>query len=462
MKNAIYILLLVYAAIAAFTIVYFNGTGDPGDSINHYLFARYAPIHPQLYFDHWAKPVFVLLASPFAQFGFTGMKIFNAGITLLTIFITYRIALELDIQNSILTAVIMMFTPLYYILTFSGLTEPLFALTLAAAVYCAIKEKYLLSAIIISFLPYIRSEGLIFIGVFIFYFLLKKNLRPIPWLLLGSFVYAVAGFFAHHNLLWVFTEIPYASTDSYGSGELSEFVVGLLYVVGVPIYGLLWLGFISMIRLAIFKKFIPEEHILIVTGFAAFVFAHSLFWFLGIFHSMGLKRVMLSVMPLMALIAVHGFNFLTLRIIKHDKKLRLALQVVIIAYIVIFPFTSNPAAVQWHRDMSLFPEQVLAKQITDAIQKDKAKNVRILASHPYVFELMKKDCFDTAQALHLSGNNLSRLHQGDIIVWDNWFSVIESGIYKETLDKNPSLISLYNASGNARGRHIEFVAYEVR
>jgi len=28
----------------------------------HYLFARYAPSYPLLYLDHWAKPVFTILA----------------------------------------------------------------------------------------------------------------------------------------------------------------------------------------------------------------------------------------------------------------------------------------------------------------------------------------------------------------------------------------------------------------
>ena len=89
MKNIIYIVLFIYIVIAVLTIIFFNGTGDAGDSIYHYLFAKYAPIHPELFFYHWAKPVYVLLASPFAQFGFTGIKIFNALVSLTTIFLTY-------------------------------------------------------------------------------------------------------------------------------------------------------------------------------------------------------------------------------------------------------------------------------------------------------------------------------------------------------------------------------------
>src|ERR1043165_5405053 len=89
-KRFIYYILSCYALICAVTIIAFDGTGDAGDSITHYLFSRYAPIHPQLYFDHWAKPLFVLLASPFAQLGITGMKIFNSLVSLGTILVTFR------------------------------------------------------------------------------------------------------------------------------------------------------------------------------------------------------------------------------------------------------------------------------------------------------------------------------------------------------------------------------------
>ncbi|MEA3478152.1 MAG: hypothetical protein U9R60_08235, partial [Bacteroidota bacterium] len=127
-NNTIFILLLIYAIVATLTIYFFDGTGDSGDSIYHYLFAKFAPLHPQLFFDHWAKPVYVLLVSPFAQFGFIGVKIFNAIVSLLTIFFTFKIVKKLNIKNAIVGAIILIFSPLYFVLTFSGLTEPLFAL----------------------------------------------------------------------------------------------------------------------------------------------------------------------------------------------------------------------------------------------------------------------------------------------------------------------------------------------
>ena len=313
MKNkTIYIVLFFYAIIATFTILFFDGTGGAGDSIQHYLFAKFAPLHPQLFFNHWAKPVYVLLVSPFAQFGFIGVKIFNAIVSLLSIFFTFKIAQKLNLKNAIMGAVILIFSPLYFVLTFSGLTEPLFALFISISLYAILKHKYIAACLIVSFLPFIRSEGLIIIGVFAFYFLLKKKWKLIPLLLFGNVVYSIAGFFVYNDFLWVFNKIPYAHLSStYGSGRLFHFVDQLIYIVGVPIYILFWLGVISIIWKSIIlilnnfakqklfrssnavqkqiwkfcnsfpykykKKINLELQVLVFLGFLSFFVAHTLF-----------------------------------------------------------------------------------------------------------------------------------------------------------------------------------------
>ena len=103
-SNSIYIILLVYGILAVLTMIYFNGTGDAGDSVLHYLYAKSAPQHPELFFNHWAKPVFVALASPFSQFGFIGVKVFNVLVMALTMLLTYRSAELLGLKNAFITS----------------------------------------------------------------------------------------------------------------------------------------------------------------------------------------------------------------------------------------------------------------------------------------------------------------------------------------------------------------------
>lgn len=460
-NKGIAVLFSFYAAIAGFTIYFFDGTGDAGDSIQHYLFARHAPYHPELFFNHWAKPVYVLLASPFAQFGFTGVKIFNALATLASIFLTYKIAKQLQLKNAVIAALISVFTPLYFILTFSGLTEPLFALFVSASIYLTLKERYIPAALILSFLPFVRSEGLLIIGIFGIYFLLRKKWKPIPLLITGHTVYALVGFFIYGDLLWVFTQIPYASLSSpYGSGKLFHFVEQLVYVLGVPLCILFWLGVINIIRKAIQRRTSTEILVLFFLNFLVFLVAHSVFWYFGIFNSMGLKRVFLGIMPVMAIVALEGYNFISEEILAKRKIAGFVVQVILVLYIIVFPFTGNPASVNWKKDMKLSFDQELARKTVDFIRLREDSGTRFIYAHPYLSEILDIDCFDPEKRLELNEKNLANLRSGDIVIWENWYAVIESGTLKERLDNDARLENIF--SDSAHENKILYAVYEYK
>ena len=459
-NNTIYIVLFIYAIIAALTIIFFDGTGDAGDSIMHFLFAKFAPLHSELYFDHWAKPVYVLLASPFAQFGFIGMKVFNAIVSLLTIFFTFKIAQKLNLKNAIVCALFLIFSPLNFVLTFSGLTEPLFALFISIGIYAILKHKYIAACLIISFLPFIRSEGLIIIGVFGFYLLLKRKWKLIPLLLFGNVVYSIAGFFVYNDFLWVFNKIPYAHLSStYGSGRLLHFAKQLIYVIGVPIYILFLIGIISIVWKSVKKKATLELQILVFLGFLFFIIAHTLFWYLGIFNSMGLIRVLVGIIPLISIISLIGFNFITENVFKNRRIPKLITQGLLITYIVIFPFTKNPAAINWEKDLKLSKDQQSAIQAGDYITQNIGIDHRFVFAHPYLSEVLKIDHFDRNKRLELNHDFINNTKSGDVIIWENWFCVVERGIKKEHLDNTPELNNLYNLSAKEGGREILYSVY---
>jgi hypothetical protein len=455
----IYYALILFALISVLTIAFFNGTGDAGDSVYHYLFARYAPEHPELYFDHWAKPVFVLLASPFAQFGFTGIKAFNCLVSGFTILITCKLAALLKYRNVELVPVIMMFSPLYYILTFSGLTEPLFALFTVTGIYLCAKNKYSAAAVVISLLPYVRSEGLIIAGVFALYFLVKRKWNLIPLLLTGSLIYSLAGYFIYGDLLWVFSKIPYAQLSSaYGSGPISHFFHELVNVTGVPLYILLWVGFIAMILKSIRKKIAEEEQVLVWLGFSCFFLAHTLFWYLGIFNSMGLKRVFIGVMPLMAIIILQGFNFVTEEIFKPDRYKKW-IQALLVIYIVVFPFTPNPAAIQWKKDLTLNIDQVLVHECARELHARKLDKPPVLFNHRYFSIALGLDYFDARESGRVSRAAINNMKAGEILIWDNIWTQAETGLSLNEIMAYPRLEKIYSISGGKFGVKASFSVF---
>ena len=442
-----------------------NGTCDSGDSITHFLYSKYAFKHPENFLNHWAKPLFVLLSAPFAQAGFVGIKIFNCIIAALTVWFSYKTTKILNFKNAWLAAVFLCFTPGYFTHIFSGLTEPLFALVTIFSIYKILDNRLLLAVCAISFLPFVRSEGLIIIGVFALYLLVNKHFKYLPWLLFGHLVYSLAGTFYYHDLLWVFTKIPYAgSSGKYGSGNLSHFIIQLNYIIGVPLYALLILGFTKTIIEFIRRKkneisrFTNAEIILIYASFLAFLTAHTLFWYFGIFESMGLKRVLVGVMPLAVIIALNGFNFIT-GFIQQNSISRI-IAIVIAGFVVIFPFVPNPAAVNWDRDLSLSADQILITDAAKYIQTNFPSNTFIFYTHPYVSLLMDRDPFDSYFNQSLNNFTITKRPMHYLVIWDNWFSKYENGMSLEQLKSDNKLKELKNFQTTDKGREIQVVIFE--
>lgn len=442
-KNLIFVILSLYFVLALILLFYVEGTGErgSGDSILHYLYAKYAINDIKLFFNHWAKPIYVLLAFPFAQFGIKGLMFFNIVLSLFTVYFTYKTAISLQLKNAIVSAIILICTPLYFTLLFSGLTEPLFAFVLISSTYLFIKERWIFGALLLSFLPFVRSEGLIFIGVFAFYLMLKKHWKYIPLLGVGHVFYAITGYFIYHDFLWIFNRIPYAKLSStYGSGRLIHFVDQLYYVVGLPLYLLLCLGIFVIVFNTIKKKtnLFSEMFVLIFGGFLIYFVAHSLFWYLGIFNSMGLKRVLIAVAPFIAIISIMGLNTITeIQWIKNSIIKTIILWIFIIA-IVLFPVSGNKAGINWNEDFSLTKEQHLAKEIADYIAVNQTKK-SYFYYNPYLSEVLNINHFDVDLRKELRFSAIDSASTGDIIIWDSWFSFIENGISEETIVSQPTL-----------------------
>lgn len=456
----LYLALLGYLVIALFTVFSFNGTGDSGDSVLHYLFAQSAPEHPELFFNHWAKPVYVLLASPFAQFGFIGIKLFNVLVTLMTIYFTYKITEKAGIRNGLLHFAFFLFAPISFALTFSGLTEPLFALFISIGIYLIVRNAWMSAAIVISFLPFVRSEGLIICAIFGLYFVLKNNWKALPLLLIGHVVYSIAGYFVHRDIFWVFSKIPYAHLSStYGNGQLFHFVEQLNYVIGIPIYILLAIGLLAFLWKLLKRQFNLEIQVLVSAAFLAFFVAHSLFWYLGIFNSMGLKRVFVGVMPLISIIALLGFNFLTEELIKGQLP-RKIVQFSILLGVSIFPFTANHAALNFDKDLRLSADQLAMQEVADFVQQELGMEHRFIFAPPYFSHLLAIDHFDPQRHLELDSEILKYFKSGDVVIWDSWFAVEGNGIAKELMDQHPELTCLFTKTVMDNNREVMYVVYQ--
>ena len=204
-----------------------RGTYDSGDSIKHYLFAHYALQHPLNFLDSWAKPLFTLLAAGPAQAGFIGMKLFQCAVVAASAWCAYVVARNLRLPAPELVILFAYAMPDYFLIQFSGLTEPLFGLVLVGAVALAMSNRPAWSAAVISWLPFVRSEGFILIGIWVVCLAWRRQWRSLPLVLLGYAVYSVVGAVVLGEPGWVFARNPYATVSVYGHGDWNHFLISL-------------------------------------------------------------------------------------------------------------------------------------------------------------------------------------------------------------------------------------------
>ncbi len=461
--RALLIVLAAYSALAAWTIHHFDGTGDAGDSVMHFLYARYAPLHPALFFDHWAKPLFVLLASPLAQFGFTGMKVFNALISGLTLIASYGLARHLHLRRPWLAPVFVLCCPQFFVLTFSGLTEPLFACLLAWCLLLLLRNALVPALVLASFLPFVRSEGLIMMGVIVCYLVVHGRSRPLPLLLTGSVHYGLAGWPVHGDPLWPFTRIPYARLSStYGSGTPFHFVDELVMVLGVPVFILFWVGvLVVLVRSIRTRAWPPPPAWLLLTCVLAFMVAHGLFWWLGIFNSMGLGRVLVCVVPPAAVVALIGVCSIADRAARWRSAAGPWTVGLLTAYVLVFPFTPNPAAIWPDRDLRPLPDQHLITRTVEAWKQLDRPCGRVWSAHPCFPMALDLDPFDPAVHQRTGPSVLTDIRPGDVVFWDSWFCPVETGVTRSMLEAAPQLVKLLEQDTVDRhGRRIEQVVYQ--
>lgn len=450
---------LLYSIVGIATIFGFDGTADSGDSIMHYLISRHAPQHPQFFLDHWAKPVFVILSCAWAQFGMVGMKFFNLTVTLLAARFTQLLADRLGIANSWTIPVFFLFAPLNYIVTFSGLTEPLFSLFLALALWLAVQNRHEWAGVAVSFLPFVRSEGLLMVAVFLCLYIFSARWKAAIATCSGHILFTLAGFLAGKDLLWTITEIPYASANSpYGHGDLLSFPNGMIFVLGIPLLILFLIGFLVLVQHMLSSVDDRNMMFLIGGSFLALFLFHTFAWAFGMFNSMGLRRVMVAVMPSMVVMVLLGFNLLVENRFWKNTSMKRAVKALILTTIVLFPFTENHAAIHWDRSLSLRPDQMLEKKAGELLEKQPAKGHHVHSS-PYLSVVLGHDHFDPNVRTSLCSWSLSILRHNDIVVWNNWSDQKCDPMPLERLRSEPRLKQLDSFQTSNAERSFQLVVF---
>jgi hypothetical protein len=435
MKFNYKILAIAASIVAVIFWILIDNTYDNGDSITHYAISRYSWKHTYLLFDNWGKPVFTILSSPFAQLGWKGMTFFNSMIGVITCCLVAQIINKLKWGISPYFALLLFFIPNYPLALNSGLTEPLYALVLTLTVYLIIIERYSWAAIAISFLPFVRSEGFISMAVIAMFFVALNRWKEILFMLTGLVCISILGFLVQYeSILWIFTTNPYThGIDNYGSGGWSDFFVKFYYMTGIPFTVLFWGATLLIIKVLVghlitnFKETFTRIEFLLFGSFFSFFLAHVVFWKFGLFHSFGMSRVLISIIPIGLLMVLYLFNVISEQLQKSKMILSFC-----IACFIIFPFTDNISAWNFSKEFEENPETLAMKNISNDIRIDTLKKDAIYYSSFPLMIFLDCDVYDKNRYRDLVEIKRNGKPEGSYaVISEDWFMTIEGNIKKD-------------------------------
>ncbi len=414
--------------------VVYEGT----DNITHFHIARYAFKYPHLFLDLWGKPVFTTLLAPFTFLGFKGAQLFNLLIAVLTLIFTFKISKSIFSKGALTIVVLTAFAPVYFMLMLSTLTEILFSFVLVVSVYLFRKNKFVFSALVLSFIPFVRSEGIILLPVFAVAFSLKRSWLAIPVITFGTLFYSIVGYFAFNDFFWLINRFPYPTGSSvYGSGELFHFVKKSFNIFGIPLIFLMVAGLIFW-TIEIFRKFSLKNDnlilfILIAGSWIGYFAAHSFVWWQGMGGSLGLVRVMGGVIPLAAITGIKGIQFLFEKV-KKEQVVVVLLLFISVAQVYLF-FGQNRFPLKASK------VNLLIEESAEFLQREKYEG-RIFYFNPDFAFLLGLDPYDSSSNGWFFGDKIqpsNSLEFGDILIWDAHFGPNEGGTSYETMEKDPWL-----------------------
>jgi hypothetical protein len=174
------------------------------------------------------------------------------------------------------------------------------------ATWLIITKRWIWFAVLLSFTPFMRSEGQVVIVLAIFVLMFYRQYKSIPFLLTGFLIYSFIGLSAFDDFWWYFTKSPYQlDNDIYGHGPWNHYLTSYKNYLGNIGLIIFILGSIRLTYLFYHKiwKEIQFPLVFLIYGvYFSVIILHSYFWAYGLNGSCGLTRIATHALPSFLLI----------------------------------------------------------------------------------------------------------------------------------------------------------------
>lgn len=425
-----WILSLVLYKLSAYPL-------EPGDSIHHYQIARFSWENTDNLLNHWGKPLFTILSSPFAQVGFVGMILFNLVLFSAASFMLYRMAVRFSFALPGLAPFVLMSSMVFFQMVNAGMTEILMASLGVAALYCYSRDRFSWGAFILSFGVVARPEAVVFIPLYALILIFARQWKSIPLLASGFIIFSLLGHWGFgKDWLWLVSEDPYPGVSPYGSGSIFRFVkhpdlifgyfCTVLFIMAIVLFSTSRISKLRSDRLSQVLLFSILSTLLVLA-------LHTLLWWKGLKGSFGLLRVMATIIPFAGFAAMYAAD-------RFIKKVNLKISVSLV--VLLLAFSSLHAVVKSGFPTTSNYELVLQAEAAEwYLQQNHQGKISYLA--PYIGFKAGLNPSDHSKVWLLWGLNRedpsATLNDGDILIWDSQLGPREGGIAEEKITDNPNL-----------------------
>jgi uncharacterized membrane protein len=442
-NNALYIAALAFS----FGWLYYNFQALPapidcGDGLMHFFISQASWENPNYFLDHWGKPLFILLSSLFAQFGFDGMVLFNSLVFSLTTILGWQILkkLKTPLPFQLAFPFLLLLTPDYANTVLGGLTEPLFSFFLIAACLAWLNDKYYSFAFLVGCLPFLRSEGQLVVIFTLALLLFSKQWKALYFLVIPFCIYAIIGVFSFSDFWWYFSKSPYSMDNSfYGIGSYWHYLKEFKAYLGL--HGLaIFLGGFVVLCFQFFRKQLGFKIIgLVILSYGTFLgilAAHSYFYGSGQNGSMGLTRIATQGLPTFLLMNLYFMG----KLLSTSRK-QFAFGAFIFPLLILFLLCTTPYLKKENSRIN----SALITTGNYIKNEPLLKNKTVFAYHPLLaYTLGSNLKMKNQQLQQFSGvtflQDKSRLTFGDVIVWDSQFGPFEISIPFENFVEDSNLM----------------------
>lgn len=419
---------VMWAAAAVIVRLLSPGMLEMGDGVLHFQMARHAWEHPELLLDHWGKPLFTLLASPFAQLGHWGMTLFNALCFTATCWAADRMLRDASAWTRWLFPAALLLVPVYGTMVMEGMTEVLFGLLAVLVVLSLYTKHFRTAAVVASFLPFARPEYIAFVPFVALFIGLQRQWFALPFLLLGHVLYAVVGAIALGDPFWAFTRDPYTGAEAiYGSGSPWHFVQQLDLIYAWPFLVLLILALPAAFLLRPMDPDLehPRRTLLLTALLPALgiVLVHSLLWWQGAKGSLGLTRVLATTAPLLVLFSLWMIGRVW-RLFNGGRVGGVAIGLVLSA---VYVFFATKALVEVQPlPVEAGAYQRFVERVGLRVGELAGQDRRVVYFHPTIGYRAGLDPFDKERSWNSWPGDV--LEEKDLVVWDAHFGPNEGGV----------------------------------